>query len=212
MKKQLLAASLSLLLVGCASTTTSSRTSESTTETTAETTESFDVIETLTSAQTNWNFTSDSVSEEDLETILEAAVMTPSAINAKPWQFNVITDAALIEELADTEGTKTAPVMIIVSVDNSNEMKILDAGLATEAMNIAAQALGYSTKIETAPARTIRNDETGHYADLLDIPEDKSARAALYIGIADEEANADSESSATVVEDETEYVKYYTGE
>lgn len=162
----------------------------------------------LTDYRTNWNFKNEAVKDEDLQTILSAGLNSPSALNAKPWQFNVVTDPDLINELADTDGTKTAPVMILVSVDNSNEMKILDAGLATEAMSTAAQILGYSTKIETAPARTIRNDESGKYAEMLEIGEDKSCRAALFIGYPDENAT-DTESSATVETGTDGYVKYY---
>lgn len=168
-------------------------------------------LQLLTDYRTNWNFSSEAVKEDDLQTILSAGLNSPSALNAKPWQFNVVTDPDLINELADTDGSKTAPVMILVSVDNSNEMKILDAGLATEAMSTAAQILGYSTKIETAPARTVRNDESGKYAEMLEIGEDKSCRAALFIGYPDEKAT-DAESSATVETGTDGYVKYYTSQ
>ena len=127
--------------------------------------------------------------------ILEAGVNTASAINEQPWIITVITDPEIIAQLADTASSAQAPVMILVSVANSNEMKILDAGLATQNMQIAARALGYATKIETAPARTVRNDKTGQWAATLGIPADKSARAALFIGHANEEADAVSSAS-----------------
>ena len=89
--------------------------------------------------------------------------------------------------------------MILVSVTSSNEMKILDAGLATQSMQIAARALGYATKIETAPAGMVRNDRSGKWAEQLGIPADKAARVALFIGHAGEEI--DSVSSASVRND-----------
>ena len=149
----------------------------------------------LTDGKTNWNFTAEPVDENDLHTILEAGVNTPSAINEQPWVITVVTDPDIIAELGDTPSTRQAPVMILISVTNSNEMKILDAGLATQSMQIAARALGYATKIESTAARTIRNDKTGKWADLLKIPSDKSARAALFVGHADEEADAVSSAS-----------------
>ena len=149
----------------------------------------------LTDGKTNWNFTAEPVDENDLHTILEAGVNTPSAINEQPWAITVVTDPDIIAELGDTPSTRQAPVMILISVTNSNEMKILDAGLATQSMQIAARALGYATKIESTAARTIRNDKTGKWADLLKIPSDKSARAALFVGHADEEADAVSSAS-----------------
>ena len=124
---------------------------------------------------------------------------TASAINEQPWVITVITDPEIIAQLADTSESAKAPVMILVSVTSSNEMKILDAGLATQSMKIAARALGYATKIETAPARMVRNDRSGKWAEQLGIPADKAARAALFIGHAGEEI--DSVSSASVRND-----------
>ncbi len=199
MKKVIYTGVLLSLLAGCSAANQSASSQVETTP-----------VSILIDTKTNWNFVSEEVAKEDLDTILKAGVNSPSALNAKTWQFNVITDAELIAELADGEGSKSAPVMIIVSVDNSNEMKILDAGLATEAMQVTAQLLGYATKIETAPARTIRNDETGKYAKMLGIGEDKSARAALFIG--KEDNQADAVTSATESADISSYVKYNTGE
>lgn len=153
----------------------------------------------LTEGKTNWYFTDDPVDENDLHTILEAGVNTASAINEQPWVITVITDPEIIAQLADTPESAKAPVMILVSVTSSNEMKILDAGLATQSMQIAARALGYATKIETAPARMVRNDRSGQWAEKLGIPADKAARAALFIGHADEKI--DSVSSASVRND-----------
>ncbi|MBR1585564.1 MAG: flavocytochrome c [Clostridia bacterium] len=163
----------------------------------------------LTEGKTNWNFTTEPVDEDDLQVILQAGVNTASAVNEQPWLINVITDPEIIAELADTQASAKAPVMILISVINSNEMKILDAGLTCQSMQIAARALGYATKIETAAARTVRKDQTGKWAQLFGIPEDKSARAALFIGHAD--AEADAVSSASLRKDMSEVVTYITG-
>ena len=149
----------------------------------------------LTDGKTNWNFTAAPVDENDLHTILEAGVNTASAINEQPWVITVVTDPQIIAQLGDTASTKQAPVMILISVTDGNEMKILDAGLATQSMQIAARALGYATKIETTAARTVRNDRSGQWAELLGIPSDKACRAALFIGHADEDADAVTSAS-----------------
>ena len=163
----------------------------------------------LTDSKTNWNFTDDPVDEDDLHTILEAGVNTASAINEQPWVITVVTDPEIIAQLGDTASTQQAPVMILVSVTNGNEMKILDAGLAAQSMQIAARALGYATKIETTAARTVRNDLSGKWAGLLGIPSDKACRAALFIGHADEDA--DAVSSASTRNDFDSVVHFVTG-
>lgn len=183
--------------------------SSATTMATADSLDDFLAI--LTQSVTNWNFLAGhTVPDDDLETILTAGTNTASAVNEQPWQINVVTQQETIAELADTEESAQASVMILVSVNNSNEMKILDAGLCVQSMQIAARALGYATKVETAPARTIRNDETGKYAELFGIPEDKSCRAALFIGYADEEA--DAMTSASVRVDMDQVVRYDTAQ
>lgn len=163
----------------------------------------------LTDSKTNWYFTSEPVGENDMHTILEAGVNTASAINEQPWVITVVTNPEIIAQLGDTPSTRQAPVMILVSVTSSNEMKILDAGLATQSMQIAARALGFATKIETTAARTIRNDPSGKWAELLNIPSDKACRAALFIGHADE--SADAVSSASVRNDFDQVVTFITG-
>ncbi|MBQ7485951.1 MAG: nitroreductase family protein [Clostridia bacterium] len=163
----------------------------------------------LTEGKTNWYFTGDPVNDSDLHTILEAGVNTASAINEQPWVITVITDSEIIAQLADTTSSAKAPVMILVSVTSSNEMKILDAGLAVQSMQIAARALGYATKIETAPARAVRNDHSGEWAAKLGIPADKAARAALFIGHAD--GTADAVTSASARNDFDSVVHFVTG-
>ena len=150
------------------------------------------VVDMLVNDRTNWNFTDEAVDEEDLMTILTAGVNASSAVNEQPWVFSVITDQELMEELGVTS---IAPVAIMISVDNSNEMKIVDAGLACQTMYITAKALGYGAKVESTAARVVRNDETGEYMERLGIPETMSARALLLIGYADEEADAVSTAS-----------------
>lgn len=170
-----------------------------------------DMLSILTQSTTNWNFlTNYTVPQEALEKIVLAGINTASAVNEQPWLINVVTDSAMIAELADTEKSAHASAMILISVTNSNEMKILDAGLCTQSMQVAARVLGYATKIETAPARIIRNDETGRYAQLFGIPEDKSCRSALFIGYADEAA--DALSSASMRADVNDMVSYYSGD
>lgn len=158
----------------------------------------------LTEGKTDWAFAEEMIDEADLDLILAAGVNTASAINEQPWLINVVTNRGVIEELADTEDSKKAPLMILISVNNSNDMKILDAGLLCQNMQIAARALGYATKIETAPARIVRKDQTGKYAELFGIPQTMSARAALFIGYHE----ADALSGASMRKSVDEVVTY----
>jgi len=167
-----------------------------------------DIITILTEGKTNWFFTAEPVEDADLVTILQAGANTPSAINEQPWHFSVVTDPEIITELADTESTRQAPVMVLISVTSGNEMKLVDAGLACQSMQIAARALGYATKIETSAARTVRNDQSGDWAEMLSIPDGKTARVALFIGHEDETIDAVTSASARLsLEEVVSFVK-----
>ncbi len=45
-------------------------------------------------------FTMDAVADTDVEKILLAGINAPSAMNTQPWHFSVVTDAAVLEEIA----------------------------------------------------------------------------------------------------------------
>ena len=154
--------------------------------------------------KTTWIFSDEPVDEADLTAILQAGLNTDSAMNEQPWMFHVITDPETIAALGGIQ----VPVMILVSVTDSNPMKLFDAGLACQSMQIAARSLGYGSKIETSPARTVRGDTSGHWAEMLGIPAGKMAAAAVYIGHREE----DAVSSASTRYDFNDMVKYIDGE
>lgn len=134
--------------------------------------------------KTTWTFSDAPVDEADLTAILQAGLNADSAMNEQPWMFHVITDPEIIAALGGVQ----APVMILVSVTDSNPMKLFDAGLACQSMQIAARSMGYGSKIETSPSRMVRNDATDQWAELLGIPSGKMAAAAVYIGHGAEDA------------------------
>lgn len=79
-------------------------------------------------------------------------------------------------------GLTDAPVVIVVSCKAGSE---LDAGLACQNMSVAAQLLGYGSKIISSPTMALNGERQGEYKELLGIPEDMAAAAVLLIGHAD---------------------------
>ena len=96
-------------------------------------------------------------------------------------------------KMPNKAGIGDAPLTIIVSCKEGSE---LDAGLAVQNMSAEAQLLGYGTKIMTAPAMALNNDE---YKEMLNVPEGQRIAAVIIIGYpATGEDNPDAVSSATV--------------
>ncbi len=98
-------------------------------------------------------FSEAAVSDEELTTILHAAMAAPSGVNKQPWEFIVIDDRELLRELAEAlpyaKMTAQAPVSIMVCGNRERFLTDADATLweqdcsaASENILLAAHALG----------------------------------------------------------------------
>ena len=102
------------------------------------------------------SYTDEPVSDEDIQTILRAAMAAPSAMNRQPWEFIVLRDRAMLDTLAAklryAKMLAQAPVAIVVCAETrytnrngdvvDNLMWEEDASAATENLLLAAHALG----------------------------------------------------------------------
>ncbi|WP_010263585.1 nitroreductase family protein [Treponema primitia] len=125
------------------------------------------------------NFAAGSISRTDLDKILSAAIRAPSASNRQNWHFTVVQNANLAKRIVSniTEGN----ILIIVSGpgdSKTNGSVILDCGLATQSIYLAAQALGLGSRIYTGPMDTINATLKGE----LGLPDGYSAAALVRIG------------------------------
>ena len=101
------------------------------------------------------------VEPEKLERILAAACLAPSACNAQPWKFVVVTDAELCAEVGKAAAglgmnkfAKDAPVHILVVEESMNVTSylgakikdkyfpLIDIGIATAHIILAAESEG----------------------------------------------------------------------
>lgn len=112
-----------------------------------------DVLEALFTRRSIRKFTPEPVSEQDLETVLKAAMCAPSAHNKQPWHFVVIRDKAQREAIAQrhpyAKMAAEAPVVIVVCA-NPEEAKEpgfwqQDCAAALENILIAARGLNLGT-------------------------------------------------------------------
>ena len=119
-----------------------------------------DVFEAIKKRRSVRAYTSEEVSEKDVEKLIEAARLAPSAGNIQPWEFVIVTNAETKRRLSDAALHQTfieeAPVVIIVCADvarsswgygsrGTNLYCLQDTAAATENMLLAAQALGLAT-------------------------------------------------------------------
>ncbi len=107
-----------------------------------------ELIKTIFSRRSIRQYTEESVPEEHITTILEAAMAAPSASNRKPWHFVVVTERDTLNRLADAHKyakmLHEAPLCIVVCGDESVAQRFWtqDCSAATQNILLAAQALG----------------------------------------------------------------------
>lgn len=108
-----------------------------------------DIFEGIRTRRSIRKYTDAPVSEKEIEILLQCAMLAPSAKNARPWHFVVVTEAATRQKLAQaspyTHMAAAAPLVIVVCANMSEEkigdFWIQDCAAATENILLAARGL-----------------------------------------------------------------------
>jgi nitroreductase len=109
-----------------------------------------DVLEAIFSRRSVRRYEERPVSEELVNKLLAAGMNAPSARDGRPWQFVVIDDRTMLEEIArinpNAQMAARAPLGILICGDLSLEKSpgywVIDCSAAVENMLLAAHALG----------------------------------------------------------------------
>jgi nitroreductase len=125
------------------------------------------------------NFVAGAIPKADLDLILQAGIRSPSASNRQPWHFTVVQNVDLAKRVVSNNVDGNVLIVISASGDGkTNAREILDCALATESIYLAAQALGYGSRIYTGPIDSINRNLK---AD-LGLPSGHSAVALVRVG------------------------------
>lgn len=107
-----------------------------------------DTIECILSRRSCRLFTTDAVSDNDLEILLKCAMQSPTASNRQSWRFLVIREKNLLDRipgfLSYGKFVSKTPAGILVCGDLSvsPEMWSMDASIAAQSILLAAHAIG----------------------------------------------------------------------
>jgi nitroreductase len=131
----------------------------------------------ITSLRAVRHFTAQSVPDEALDRILQAARWTGSAKNTQPWQFIVVRRRETLQRLATfgryASHLAGAALSIVVAVPPG--YALFDAGRVTQSMMLAAWADGLGSCIASL-------QDEGDARALLGIPETFQAHTAVSFG------------------------------
>jgi len=146
-------------------------------------------------------YTSEPVSDEQLDLILKCGIKAPSGRNIQPWKFTVIKDEATMKEIIND--VVPGNVLIIVSgIESENgATPDFDCALATESMFLAAHGVGLGARIYEGPTGNINSKK-----ELFQIPSGYKVVMILRIGNIDK--NVDAVSTATPRKKFEEVVNY----
>ena len=135
-----------------------------------------DVLTALRTRRSVRAYTHEPVSDSDIDTVLAAAQLAPSAANEQPWDFVVIRDPKTLAAVGDINHyaayAARAPVAILVCLDTEKEevpgMGILDVAMSAENLLLAAHGIGLGA-VFTGIFPMV--DRMEGFRKLLDMPE-----------------------------------------
>lgn len=97
-------------------------------------------------------FTDEKIDQEDIKTIIKAAMSAPSAVNLQPWEFLVFDDEKTLRDIPNiheySKMFNTAALGILVcgnlekTIENFEELWVQDCAASTENILLAIEALG----------------------------------------------------------------------
>ena len=134
-------------------------------------------------------FEATAIAEADLCKIVDAGIRAPSGCNEQTTSFIVVTNAALLGEIAklvNSDAVKSAAAIIVVCTKRVTfnfglDFELEDYGAAVENVLLAATALGYASL--WLDGQTRLGGIHSALAKLLDIPPNLLARTILPIGV-----------------------------
>lgn len=135
-------------------------------------------------------FLPDPVPQTVVDDLLKIARWSGSARNTQPWEFMLVRDRAMLQQLGNAEGhaqhVAGAPLALILVMAGDAEkvaQETFDEGRLSERIMLAAMAHGLGSCI----GWWFGQGQTD-VKQLLGIPQEKLVRTALSIGYTDEEA------------------------
>lgn len=135
------------------------------------------------------------VDADSVRKILEAALLAPSSKSARPWEFVVVEDKAVLTQLADCKQMGSKPLAgaafaVVVTVDASrNDVYIEDASVAALLMHLQAADLGIGSCWIQIRNRFAPDGESSEVVvrEILGIPNDMAVECIVTFGYPDEQ-------------------------
>lgn len=166
-----------------------------------------DALECLHTRRSIRQYTEEPVSDADIGTILDAAMIAPSAGNAQPWHFIVVRNKEVLQKLSTVHPyvgmAARAPLGVVVCA-NIDEGKyeglwVQDCSAATQNLLLGAQAVGLGS-VWTAVYPF--EDRVGALKEIFGLPEKVIPFSLVLLGYGKDKQERKSRYNAAKVHQE----------
>jgi nitroreductase len=153
------------------------------------------ILELIKQRRSIRKFLPQTVETEKIDLLIKSVLMAPTSKNSKSWQFVVVDDATLLQQLSVSRPMGStlianAPVAIVVLADPSqSDAWLEDASIASAFLQLQAEAMGLGSCWVQVARRPHNDDMTAeqYIRELLQIPEELNVVNVIAIGYKNEE-------------------------
>ena len=157
-------------------------------------------------------YTQETLTNDQVEALVEAALWSPSAVNSQPWHLITITDRDLILELeADlvAEMKRTGndalrarlasrndkalydtPCFFAITTRDSRNYESIDAGIMAQSICLAAESMGLGSVMIGSMRTLFEAERGGYWRERLGFPEGFDYTVGVCVGHPNMQGNA----------------------
>lgn len=156
-----------------------------------------DIFEAIKTRRSVRAYTDKDISDEDINKLIDAAMIAPSAGNARPWQFIIIRDKETLLKIKDVNpyakmaDNAKAAIMICgdLSLEKYQGFWVQDCSAATQNLLLASTALGIgSVWTGVYPIE----ERVEKFTKMLNLPENIIPLSLTILGYPKKEPKAES--------------------
>lgn len=154
------------------------------------------LLELISHRQSERAYIQKAVEQEKIDRILEAARLAPSACNAQPWKFIVVTDPDLRLKVSEAASAKMlgmntfapqAPVLIVIVREKANLTSRLGAGIKSKDYSLMDIGIAAAHLTLQATAEGLGSCIMGWFNEklvgkLLSVPREKRIELIVALG------------------------------
>lgn len=149
-------------------------------------------------------FSDEKLTPAEIQTLVDAALASPTACNYQDWHFIFVTNRELMDqfsadylplllEKSDTKDREKyarydvlfhAPLMVVITLPREPRSRFaqVDAGIAVENLALSAQGMGLGSVILGRPKDVLDSAKGAQWAERLGFPEGHEFAIAIVIG------------------------------